>query len=81
MDKTNGNPRTLRRRPLIFGIAAGALATGSVRGQDEAGSDWPNRPVVLGFKRSSQHQLAPISVARQRPQQGFATQASCAAGC
>src|SRR3954471_3044245 len=25
----------------------------------------PNRNVLLGFKRSSQHQLAPISVARQ----------------
>src|SRR4051812_46344230 len=41
----------------------------------------PNRNVLLGFKWSSQHQLAPISVARQRPRQVFATQASCAAGC
>src|SRR4051812_24848114 len=40
-----------------------------------------DRGSQLGFKRSSQHQLAPISVARQRPRQVFATQASCAAGC
>jgi putative transposase len=34
----------------------------------------------LGFKWSSQHLCALISVARQRPRQGFSTQASCAAG-
>jgi putative transposase len=40
-----------------------------------------DRGVQLGFKRSSQHQLALLSAARQRPRQVFATQASCAAGC
>jgi putative transposase len=34
-----------------------------------------------GFKRWSQHQLAPLSAARQRPRQVFSTRAFCAAGC
>jgi hypothetical protein len=37
--------------------------------------------VQLGLKWSSQHLRAPISAARQRPRQAFATRASCAAGC
>jgi hypothetical protein len=38
-------------------------------------------PDYLGLKWSSQHLRAPISAARQRPRQAFATRASCAAGC
>ncbi|HKQ03135.1 MAG TPA: hypothetical protein VJ735_22660, partial [Actinomycetes bacterium] len=45
------------------------------------GADHMDPSNLLEFKQSSQHQLAPISVARQRPRQVFATQASCAAGC
>ena len=38
-----------------------------------------DRPVLLGFKRSSQHKPALLSATRQMPRQVFAIQASCAA--
>ena len=46
MDQARGNPRIVRRRPLLLGAVAGAMAAGTARGQGGAASDWPDRSVV-----------------------------------
>jgi tripartite-type tricarboxylate transporter receptor subunit TctC len=46
MDKATGDPRTVRRRPLLLGAAAAVAAAGTARGQGGAAADWPDRPVV-----------------------------------
>ncbi len=46
MDKARGDPRIVRRRPLLIGTMVGLAAAGTTRAQGDAASDWPNRPVV-----------------------------------
>jgi tripartite-type tricarboxylate transporter receptor subunit TctC len=46
MDKATGDPRMMRRRPLLLGTVAGLAAAGTARAQGDAASGWPDRPVV-----------------------------------